>query len=148
MNELWDCHKCGGEGVRNVGTQGHCGAHLAELHNKFNRNVFAFNGVGTQTSVMRPDYGPAQAHLQCNACEATWVGVAGEHCDWCKTSHHQLIAHQAELVTRPPDVSPDNVRFEHIIQAWAQRLSTAVQAGLIDATIAERLIKKELQRAI
>ena len=148
MSELWDCHKCAGTGVRNVGAQGYCGTHLGELHNKFNKNVFAFNGIGTQTGVMRPDFGTTHSQLQCNACEATWVGIAGEHCDWCKTSHHQLIAHQAELVTRPPDVSPDNARFEHTIQAWAQRLGTAVQAGLIDATIAERLIKKELQRAI
>jgi hypothetical protein len=146
MNELWDCHKCAGAGVRNVGTQGYCGTHLAELHNKFNKNVFAFNGIGIQTGVMRPDYGPAQAHLQCNACDATWVGIAGEHCDWCKTSRHQLIAHQAELVTRPPDVSPDDARFGNIIQAWADRLANAVEAGLIDKPLAERLLTREVNR--
>jgi hypothetical protein len=144
---LWPCHVCNGAGVRNVGSKGHCGAHLAALYSTFNKNVFAFNGVGNQNGVMRPDYGPAHTHLECNACEATWVGIPGESCNWCKTSHQQLIAHQAELVTQPPDIEPNNAQYGAAIEAWSYRLDVAVNAGVIDQHLAERLITNETHRA-
>ena len=130
-----------------MGSQGFCGAHLAALYSTLNKNVFAFNGVGSQSGVMRPDFGPAHAHLECNACEATWVGIPGERCDWCVTSHLALIAHQAERVLQAPDVDPDDSRFGAAIEAWSYRLDIAVEAGLIDQQLAERLINRETKRA-
>ena len=144
---LWPCHECNGAGVRNVGSQGFCGAHLAALYLTLNKNVFAFNGIGNQSGVMRPDFGPAHAHLECNACEATWIGIPGERCDWCVTSHLALVAHQAERVMQAPDVDPDDPRYTDAMRAWGQRLAIAADAGLIDRDSAERLINRELQRA-
>ena len=144
---LWPCHECNGAGVRNVGSQGFCGAHLAALYSTLNKNVFAFNGVGNQSGVMRPDFGPAHAHLECNACDATWVGIPGERCDWCVTSHLALIAHQAERVLQAPDVDYDDPRYSDAMRAWGSRLAIAADAGLIDRDSAERLISRELQRA-
>lgn len=79
----WPCTTCGEPGVRNLGTDGWCALHLAELLGRFDPLTFADNGVGLLCGVVRPEYGPGVADVACNACGATWAGVPGEACVWC-----------------------------------------------------------------
>ena len=144
----WECHVCGGPGVRNVGTQGFCGAHLTELYVSFSPEVFAsMHGVGLQYGPMRPDWGPAYADLECSACEAAWTGVPGDACWWCQRSHAVMLEHQAELVLARPDVHRADARYEPAMSAWARRLANAVKAGVVDERRAWLALEREVRRA-
>jgi hypothetical protein len=143
----WPCTKCGADGVRNIGIEGWCAHHLEELYATFDRSVFAFAGVGLQNGPLRPDWGPHYANLACNACGATWTGVTGEPCGWCRRTHQRVLAHQAELVLTPPDVDRNDQRWEAAMDAWSGRLRVAVDAGIIEDRDAVAAMRREGKRA-
>lgn len=86
--------------MRRLGVQGYCSVHLDELYAGFDPSVFAYHGVGLQAGPLAPAFGPLYAELACNACAATWVGVPGEPCGWCRRSYWGVVEHQAELDRR------------------------------------------------
>ena len=98
--EIWPCNKCGSDGDRNLGVEGFCSTHLAELYAKFDPVVFALNGVGLATGLARPEFGPSIFDLTCCACGATWAGVTGEHCQWCDRQYLLLLKYQDEIDAR------------------------------------------------
>lgn len=79
------CSTCGAPGVRNLGTEGYCAHHLAALYATFDPTLFVDHGIGFIVGAMRPDFGPTDADLACNApnCTATWVGTPCTPCPWC-----------------------------------------------------------------
>lgn len=95
--EVWPCHQCGNPGVRNLGLEGWCPIHLGELYATFDPVVFALNGVGLQSGLHRPEYGPLYYDLTCCACGATWAGVPGESCQWCDRQYELMLKYQAEI---------------------------------------------------
>lgn len=131
----WPCHKCTAPGVRNLGSQGWCAAHLEQLYSTFSPDVFA---VGVQDGPERPDWGAGYADLRCNACAATWVGIAGDPCEWCRRARQRQLEYQAELVLTPPDVDPGDERSEAMHAGWAHRLAVAVAAGIVTDAAARR----------
>ena len=75
----------------------------------------------------------------CDTCGATWETVDGDTCNWCTTALDNQRRWQAELTLTPPDnTDPDDQRYDGIMQAWADRLETAVEAEIITAHQAER----------
>ncbi len=107
--------------------------------------VLAFGGRGAQAGPMRPDYGHRWADLRCDQCGATWVGVIGEPCWWCRRSYEITLEHQAELVLTPPDLDPDlnDAARTAALEAWAERLAVAVKAGVISEGEARGAMKRE-----
>lgn len=130
-HEIWPCDRCGNPGVRNVGAEGYCSVHLAEMYARFDPAVFALNGVGLQSGLVRPEFGPLFYDLTCCACDATWAGVPGETCYWCASSYNRMIFDQAEMLLEPPDVDPDDRLYDTRMQAWAERLARGVDAEII-----------------
>lgn len=76
--------------------------------------------------------------LQCDQCEATWVGPEGESCDWCQTALDNMRKWQAQLVLHPPEHDQDDRQRPAALQAWQQRLSVAIAAKLITREHAAR----------
>lgn len=143
--QLWPCAACGEAGWRNLGAKGFCQRHLAELLATFDPSVFAV-GFGVPVGPMRPGHGPTACDLECVCCGAEFVGEPLVSCAYCETSLERMIAWQAEIVSTPPDVDPDDWRFPAAMRAWAQRLATAVDAGIIDADRARRVWQKAVNR--
>jgi hypothetical protein len=91
----------------------------------------ALDGHGQQTGILRPEYGDGWAELQCDQCDATWVGPIGEPCNWCATALDNMRKWQAEKVLEAPDVDVDDERYEGVMLGWRERLRVAVAAELI-----------------
>ena len=141
---LWPCHKCGNPGAKNLGTQGWCSTHLAALYETFTPTIWKLDGgIGLPCGRQRPDLGPAIQELRCCACQATWAGLVGEQCTYCTLTHNATIGHQAELALTPPDNHD-----EHALQAWAARMRTAEQAGIITHNQAQQAWKRTAHRAV
>lgn len=146
MSAPWPCWRCGLPGARNCGSRGYCGTHLAELLRTFNPAIWTTNGVGLPLGRMRPEFGPMMEDLQCVACGATWSGVAGTHCEWCRATRERIIAHQRDLVLRVPDVDEDQ-HADQVLYAWGERLETAVSAGIVTRDEAARAWRRGVARA-
>jgi hypothetical protein len=91
----------------------------------------ALDGHGQQTGILRPEYGDGWAELQCDECDATWVGPIGEPCNWCATALDNMRRWQAEKVLEAPEVDPEDERYDGVMVAWGKRLRVAVEAGII-----------------
>jgi hypothetical protein len=89
------------------------------------------DGIGRQAGPLRPDYGPDWAELACDQCSATWVGRIGDPCDWCEKALERMRQWAGEDALRPPEVDPDDIRYDARMAAWAGRLRRAVSVGLI-----------------
>lgn len=87
-------------------------------------------------------------HLACNACGATWVGFAGEPCQWCIDALERQQEHQAELLLQPPDVSPDDVLYGDRMRGWADCMAVGVEAGLITVKQAENTLARTTKAAV
>lgn len=131
---LWPCstvddlgRQCGLPGVRNIAASGFCAEHLAAFYFR----VLGGLGVGRQVGPLRLDWGPNFANLECCVCEATWVGPLGEPCYWCERLDQIQRKHQAEIVSRPPDIDRADTRFVPAMRAWGERLARAVAAGIV-----------------
>jgi hypothetical protein len=73
----------------------------------------------------------AEWHLQCQICEATWVGIPGDPCWWCERSARAQIDYQIDLLLTPPDVDSDDVNNDDRMARWGERLARGVVAELI-----------------
>src|SRR6185295_16664374 len=74
--------------------------------------------VGLVAGIAHPEYGPAMYDLQCQLCDATWVGIPGDDCWWCLRAEQIQLEHQTDLLLTPPDVHPDDVLYEKRMTAW------------------------------
>ena len=83
--------------------------------------------------------------LQCDQCDATWVGPDGEPCPWCIDALDHMRQWQAELTLTPPDTDVDDRNRPDTLKAWAQRLAVAVKAELITRQEAERAWKRAVR---
>jgi hypothetical protein len=70
------------------------------------------------------------------SCDATWIGIPGDPCEWCQRSAEIQAEHQAELLLTVPDVHPDDERYAGMMEKWAERLAIGVEAGLITERMA------------
>lgn len=86
-------------------------------------------------------------HLACDLCDATWVGMPGDPCDWCRRAAADRKRWQGELVLELPDVDPDDATFDKVMLAWRGRLQRAVTAGLVPREQAARVWKRMRQGA-
>jgi hypothetical protein len=131
--DLWPCATCGAPGVRNLGTQGFCATHLAELLRSFDGSAFAFAGVGL------PGASTDQTCLTCCACSATWHGTPGERCPWCARARESQIRWQAAALLEPPDLTGDDDETrERRLRAWGERLLRGCDAGIVNHGAAQR----------
>ena len=85
-------------------------------------------GVGVRTGPFRDDHGPHAANIECDQCEASWVGVPGDPCGYCVERHQSIVMGQRDKTLHPPDDTTDT----NAMTAWLARLKTAVTAGIID----------------
>lgn len=143
---LWPCDACRRQGlaiagVRNVGAEGFCAAHLVDLYTLFGPEAWVDGGVGLPDGPLRPEYGPLEADLRCCCCQATWAGIPGDACGWCQRSRQIQEGHQTDLLLTPPDVDPADATYETRMGAWAERLAVGIEAGLISLRQAEHAAK-------
>ena len=139
------CSTCGAPGFRNVFAFGYCASHLSELYRSFSAEVWAMRGVGVQAGPRRPDRGPEYVELECVACGAGWVGALFERCGWCAQALERMQNWQAQLALTPPDVDPDDRSLAERMDAWAQRMATAVQAEIITEDQARAAWNREVR---
>lgn len=144
MTAPWPCSTCFAPGVRNVFTRGYCARHLAELYRTFSPAVWTLRGAGVQAGPRRPDHGPEYVELECVACAASWVGTLLAPCPWCAEALTRMQSWQAQNVLRVPDVDADDRTYPARMSAWATRMATAVEAGLITAAQARAAWDREV----
>lgn len=131
------CHKCAQPAVRSLGTQDwchHCAeAFLAPLRAKHAPSTFGGVGIPTGTTIrgLHP--------LHCDQCSATWHGTPHEPCGYCAREHAIALRIQAELVLTAPDDITDRS-----LNAWADRLVVAVDAGIVTQADADRTWKRAI----
>jgi hypothetical protein len=128
------CSRCEAKPVRSLLGFDYCHSCAEAILAPIRDRVFTDEGGvgwGRQAGLMRPDWGPSCADVECTVCQATWVGRVGEPCGWCEASNAKQLRWQAEIVLTPPDADPADQRFEGAMQGWADRLAIAVQAEII-----------------
>jgi hypothetical protein len=76
--------------------------------------------------------------LQCDVCDAAWLGDPDEPCGWCWEDEQRQIVWQADRLLEPPDIDPDDATRPNVLTAWGQRLANGVKAGLVDEQQARR----------
>jgi hypothetical protein len=105
-------------------------------------------GIGHQQGPHRLDWGPGWADLKCDQCDATWTGPIGETCHYCVVALENMRRWQADIILHPqlPDI--DDTRRTAAVHAWAQRLATAVRAGLITRQQADNAYQRERTRTV
>ena len=136
----WPCSHCGNPGVRNLGAKGYCGEHLARLLRTFQDHIWQANGVGLPVGQVRPEFGPLMADLECIACDATWVGVPGDPCAYCRIHRNLLVQSQRDRILRAPSPADDDpLPLDQRMFAWGERLKRAVEAGLVTRDEAQRV---------
>ena len=138
------CDHCGQPATRTLCAETLC-HQCAETILQPIRYRVGLTGSGMLAGIYRPEYGPGVADLECGACGATWVGVVGDPCTWCEDRAENQRRWQAELVLQAPLHDRDDPRRRAALEAWAQRLATAVQAGIIDRHEADRAWKRALK---
>ncbi|HWL44131.1 MAG TPA: hypothetical protein VNQ73_14410 [Ilumatobacter sp.] len=136
--ELWPCSTCGAAGVLNLGTRGYCTTHASEILRSFDPSVWSLRGRWIQTGCLRPDHGPGYAECECPACGAGAVVLVGSRCAYCEVIREKLAVWQASRVLTPPDCDIDDARRPAALEAWAERMVTAAEAGIITASEAHR----------
>ena len=146
MRPLGPCSRCGAPGVRSLGVDDLCGSHLAELLSTFAPSVWAFNGLGLPAGRQRPDLGPSVEELRCIACGATWCGLAGDRCAFCRRSAEHLAAHTRAMLLAVPEVA-DGANADDVLRAWGARLRRGVDAGVVTRDEAERTWKRAVSHA-
>lgn len=139
---LWPCDECARQGrstagVRNLGAEGFCAAHLVALYATFGPEAWVDGGVGLQSGPARPEYGPLEYDLTCCCCGAGWTGIPGDPCGWCQRGREIQLDHQADLLLHAPDVDQDDDLYQSRMKGWADRMIIGVTAGLITARQAE-----------
>jgi hypothetical protein len=87
-------------------------------------------------STLHPD--PDVEWLQCDTCQAGWLGEPDMDCPWCLKAIVDMRQWQAELVLRPPDIDIDDATRPGVIQGWGERLANAVKAGIVDPNKAKK----------
>lgn len=137
----WPCSKCNAPGVLNLGTEGWCSSHLSELLRSFDRSAFGLRGRWIEVGCVRPDHGPGYAECECPACGASAVALVGSPCGYCELAVARLANWQAGRVLSPPDE-----RTDASLRAWAQRMATAVRAGVVARDEARRAWHREVGR--
>lgn len=89
-------------------------------------------GLGRQSGPLLEAWGPNWARIECELCEASWVGPIGEACGWCMRRVKRLRVEQRELLLRPdlPALDDEERRLE-ALKAWGSRLRVGHEAGVI-----------------
>lgn len=136
------CHHCDEPSHKRLGNELLCEHHLADLYRRFHFDVWQLDGVGLPGASTDPTM------LTCRSCDATWHGTPGETCKWCARHHQLLIEMQAERVLEPPDVDRDDINYAKRMDAWVDRLLTAVQDKLITPQQAQQALEREVSRGL
>lgn len=139
------CDKCGGEGVKGLGTSTFCWYHLGKLISTFN-TVTLEQGFGVPVSGAEEVDGARLYLLKCVVCEASWYGDPLEACWWCQQHLDRLFKYQRELVLKPPENELADRARENALRAWAKRLENAVEQEVITEEEAKNALARELRR--
>lgn len=142
----WPCTRCGAAGVRNVSNRGYCGTHLSELLAGFSPSSWDANGIGVIAGAAAPDLGPDVYRLRCPACDATWYGIPGARCAYCRRHREHLAAAARAQVLAPPE-PVDGVPYDVTLTAWGERLRNAVEARIVTRHEAERAWREVVRDA-
>ena len=143
------CSQCDDYAWRTIGTKAFCHDCFEDLLQPIRHRVFlpeGFDGTGKATGA-RPDFGAGYHDLECNQCEATWVGRANEHCSYCAGMYTRSLEEQKRLLLRPdlPDIAADSRTAA--LDAWADRLATAVAAEVVTRPQARQAFNREAKKA-
>jgi hypothetical protein len=99
-------------------------------------------GQGRQNGPLRADYGPRWGELECDLCEASWVGRIDEPCSWCEKRVERQRVDQRRLLLHPDLPDRGDKRRDRALQAWATRLANAVNSGLMAESEARTAIAR------
>lgn len=139
------CDRCPQPAARSVAAEYLCARHAAAILDPISERVLQRLGIDGY-GVPQAPRGDGWHDLACNTCGATWVGRSHDPCWWCEQHRQHLQEHQVELLSRPPDVDPDDKRYEQTMTAWGQRLARAAEAGLMTVDHANRLWQRATRR--
>jgi len=103
-------------------------------------------GIGRQVGPLATDYGPGWADLRCDQCGATWTGRINTACPWCDERIKWQWEEQRQLVLTLPELDPDDRTYDAVMGAWLDRMTIAVEAGIIDREEARRAWDRGVQR--
>ena len=95
-------------------------------------------GYGVRHGIDRPEHGPGACELRCNDCNAGWIGLIGEECNYCARSLDLMLTWQREILLDHELPEPDDRRYADAAQGWAERLARGVEAGIITEIEARR----------
>lgn len=139
------CDRCRQSAVRSVAAEYLCAEHVAAVLDPIRERVAQRQGIHGYGIPQTPR-GDGWYDLACCTCGATWVGPSHDPCWWCEQHLERLHEHQVELLAQPPDVDPDDKRYEPSMAAWGQRLARAAEAGLMTVDHANRLWQRATRR--
>lgn len=149
------CARCPEQAERTLGAEPLCNPCAEQILDPIRmrvdeqaRQTSGFGGRGRQTGPRRLDYGPDWALLTCDACESEWVGQIGEPCTWCDFKYAEVLTEQRAVLLHPdlpaPDMGSTRRRAE---VAWARRLRTGVDAGIITEAEGRSALERELAKS-
>lgn len=132
------CARCTATAVRTLGTEDLCAPCAEAILEPIRARVLerdmlqeTTRGRGGQVGPLRTDYGPGWADLACNQCNARWTGRINGACPWCADREEWMLEEQRKLIRTPPDVEREDITYEARMGAWIDRMSRAVEAGII-----------------
>jgi hypothetical protein len=90
----------------------------------------------------RPDWGDGWADMSCSVCDAGWTGRPGSPCRWCQGRAVRRAEEQCRLLLRPELPDRGDPQRRRALEAWAERLARAVNAGVVTEAEARTAIAR------
>jgi len=135
------CDRCGqAPGVVPLALSYWCDGCTDEIRGR-TMMVEGFDGIGRPTEP-RPEFGPGYHNLECDQCQASWVGRSGSSCNYCAGLGARSLAEQPALLLRPVLPVADSPNRLTAEMAWAERLANAVKAGVVTEIEARRALER------
>lgn len=157
------CADCGAPSTGTLGRHRYC-ADCREDRRDVHRG--RVGGVGQPIGPRTGDLPPRWFPLACTTCGASWTGLPGESCRWCRqTREHQLTDQRHDLLwpswiidqgpryealspidKRVWDRTRNIVRGDDSVKAWTRRLLEAVNTGIVTRVEARDALDRAARR--
>lgn len=135
--DLTICCQCGQPATKTLCAYSYCHTYAEQILAPIRERVITREpslGIGIPT-------GP---HLECDLCGASWVGEAGEECEWCIRWLELANEVQKDRLLHPELPDPDDQHYDPALQAWAKRLAAAISEEIVTTHEATNAWKRQV----